>query len=173
VNESLKARAMDEFKLYWFCTVYLFIALGTFMLYRRLVLAEAGVPYLNYGIAAVEAMIIAKVVLIGRALHLGKRYEGAPLAASVAYKSIVFGVIVLLFGVLEHVVTGLLRHRTGAQIVDDLFNLGIYELLARMLMMMIAFVPMFAFWELGRVVGTTELRDLFLKRQRPHEAEVG
>ena len=58
------------------CAAYLFVALGSFMLYRRLVLAEAGVPYLNYGVAAIEAMIIAQVILIGRAFKVGTRFEG-------------------------------------------------------------------------------------------------
>jgi len=162
MNAELKARAFEEFKIYWICTAYLFVALGSFMLYRRLVLAEAGLAYLNYGVAAVEAMIIAKVILIGRALKVGTRFESRPLWISVGYKSVMFGVVVLAFGIVERVVTGVFRHQTWPEIVENLENIGIYELLARMLMMMIAFVPMFAFWELGRVIGSVKLRALFL-----------
>ena len=65
-TKSLKERAGEEFKAYWLITVYLWVFLGSFTIYRRLILAETGVPYLHYGIALVEAMVIAKVVLIGR-----------------------------------------------------------------------------------------------------------
>ena len=162
MNANLRARAIREFKIYWICTAYLFVSLGSFILYRRLVLAEAGLPYLNYGIAMVEAMIIAKVILIGRALNVGTRFESRPLAVSVAYKSVMFGLVVLAFGILERLITGLLQHKSLADIARNLGNVGIYELLARMLMMTIAFVPMFAFWELGRVIGPVKLRGLFL-----------
>ena len=171
MTSDLKAKALEEFKLYWFCVAYLFVALGSFTLYRRLILAEAGVPYLNYGIAAIEAMIIAKVILIGRALKVGTRYEGRPLAVSVAFKSIMFGLVVLAFGIVERIVTGLFKHDALAAILRNLADVGIYELLARMLMMMIAFIPMFAFWELGRVIGPTRLRALFL--EEPPRASGG
>jgi hypothetical protein len=161
MNSDLKARALEEFKLYWVCAAYLFVALGSFMLYRRLILAEAGLPYLNYGVAAIEAMIIAKVVLIGRALKVGTRFESRPLVISVAYKSIMFGLVVLAFGIVERLVTGLFQHKSLPEIVRNLEEIGIYELLARMLMMMIAFIPMFAFWELGRVIGSVRLKELF------------
>jgi hypothetical protein len=163
MNSVLKARALEEFKLYWLCTAYLFVALGSFILYRRLILAEAGLPYLNYGVAAIEAMIIAKVVLIGRALKVGTRFENRPIAISIAYKTVIFGLVVLAFGVLERVVTGLIRRQTMAAIVQNLESVGIYELLARVLMMTIAFIPMFAFWEVGRTIGLTQLRALFLE----------
>jgi len=162
MRADLKERALEEFKLYWICVAYLFISLGSFILYRRLILADAGVQYLNYGIAAIESMIIAKVILIGRAMNIGTRFESRPLVLSVAYKTLTFGLVVLAFGILERIVTGLFHHKTWQEIVETFVSLGIYELMARVLMMMIAFIPMFAFWELGRVVGGDKLRLYFL-----------
>ena len=161
---DLKARAIAEFKLYWICVAYLFVALGSFIVYRRLILAQAGLPYLNYGIAAIEAMVIAKVILVGRALKVGTRFEGRPLAISVAYKSFLFGLVVLAFGVAERIVVGLFRRDGWHEIVATLANIEIYEALARMLMMVIAFIPMFAFAELARAVGEDRLKALFLGR---------
>lgn len=162
MRSDLKERALEEFKLYWICVAYLFVSLGSFILYRGLILADAGVQYLNYGIAAIESMIIAKVILIGRAMNVGTRFENRPLALSVADKTLTFGLVVLAFGVLERVVTGLFHHHSWEQIVQTFFSMGVYELLARVLMMMIAFIPMFAFWELGRVVGGDKLKLWFL-----------
>jgi hypothetical protein len=45
------------------------------MVYRRLTLAEFGLTYLHYGFAFIEALIIAKVILIGDAFRLGRRFE--------------------------------------------------------------------------------------------------
>ncbi|MEX1323484.1 MAG: hypothetical protein AB1Z21_04730, partial [Synechococcaceae cyanobacterium] len=49
----------------------------------------------------------------------------------------------------------------------DLASLGVYELSARVLMLTIAFMPFFAFWEIGRVVGMQKLADMFFRRRQP------
>jgi hypothetical protein len=76
---SLKKRALEELKIYWIITLYLAVFLGSFTVYRRLILKEFGVAYLHYGFAFIEALIIAKVIPIGRAIGLGKRFECGPL----------------------------------------------------------------------------------------------
>ena len=84
---GLKERALEEFKLYWIITLYLWVFLGLFTVYRRLVVAETGDDYLHYGIALVEAMIIAKVVLIGRLFGFSRRFEDRALIVPVLYKA--------------------------------------------------------------------------------------
>ena len=163
-RESLKQRALQEFKIYWIITLYLALFLGSFTIYRRLILQEFGFAYLNYGFALIEALIIAKVILIGRAVGLGKRFERGPLFLSALYKAIVFGVLVFLFGIVEHVVEGLFHKKDWASILHGLTELGMYELLARIVMLVVAFVPFFAFWEVGRVLGSEKLSTLFFSR---------
>jgi hypothetical protein len=162
---SLKERAVEELKAFWLIALYLALFLSALTFYRRLILAEFGVTYLHYGIAVVEALIIAKVILIGKALRVGGRSEGSPLIVSVIVKSISFGALVLLFGILEHVVEGLLHKKDWQEILHSLVEVGIYELLARMLMMIVAFIPFFAFWEIGRVIGPRKLSGLFFSKQ--------
>ena len=162
---GLKERAVEELKAFWLISLYLALFLGALTFYRRLIVAEFGVSYLHYGIAVVEALIIAKVILIGKAIGVGGRLERSPLIVSVIGKSILFGALVLLFGILEHVVEGLLHKADPQEILHSLVELGIYELLARMLMMIVAFVPFFAFWEIGRVIGPRKLSTLFFSKQ--------
>ncbi len=164
-RESLKDRALEEFKIYWIITLYLAVFLGSFTVYRRLILKEFGVAYLNYGFALIEALIIAKVILIGKAFGLGRRFERGPLFLSVLYKSILFGILVFLLGILERVVEAWI-HKTGwAGMLQGITELGLYELLARVVMLIVAFVPFFAFWEIGRVLGPGKLSALFFSKQ--------
>lgn len=158
---SLKQRALDELKVYWVITLYLWLFLGCFTVYRRLILAETGTAYLHYGLALVEAMIIAKVVLLGRMFGFSRRFEDRALIVPVAYKSLLFGLLVLLFGVLEHLVGGWLHHQGLLGGLQEIAAEGAYELAARTLMMMVAFVPFFAFTELGRVLGPGRLAAMF------------
>lgn len=161
---SLKQRALEELKAYWVITLYLWLFLGCFTVYRRLILAETGVAYVHYGIALVEAMIIAKVVLIGRVFGFSRRFEDRALIVPVLYKSIVFALLVMLFGIAEHLVEGWIHKRGLLDGLRQIAATGAYEIGARMLTLTVAFVPFFAFSELGRVLGMGRLARMFFAR---------
>jgi hypothetical protein len=163
---SLKERALEEFKAYWVITVYLWLFLGSFTVYRRLILAETGVPYLHYGIALVEAMVIAKVVLIGRIFGFSQRFDHLPLIVPVIYKSLLFALLVMLFGLLEKTLDGLIHHEGLAGGLNRIAGVGPYEIGARTVMLTVAFVPFFAFSEIGRVLRSSELGALFFAQRK-------
>ena len=163
-TRSLKERALEELKAYWVITLYLWLFLGSFTIYRRLILAETGVPYLHYGIALVEAMIIAKVVLIGRIFGFTKRFDQLPLIVPVIYKSLLFALLVLGFGVLEKTVEGLIHREVVLSGLQKISEVGRYEIGARTLMLTVALVPFCAFSELGRVLGMRKLVAMFIER---------
>ena len=156
---SLKEKALHELKIYWIITVYFVAFLGAFALYRRLILSEVGASYLTYGFKVVEALVVAKVILIGEAIGLGRRFESRPVITSVAVKSVLFGVFIVLFNVLEHIVEALI-HKLDWRSV--LLERGLDEILARSLVLMIALIPLFAFMEIGRVLGPGRLSSMFL-----------
>ena len=163
---SLKQRALDELKTYWVITLYLWLFLGSFAAYRKLILAETGVTYVHFGLALVQALIIAKVVLIGRVFGFSRRFEDGPLIWPVLYKSVLFALLVMAFGVIEHLVEGWIRHKGALDGLREIAAIGADEIAARMLTLTVAFVPFFGFWELGRVLGMPKLVDLFFSRTR-------
>jgi len=160
-HAELKERAAEELRVFGITALYLWAFLGSFTVYRRLILAETGVTYLHYGFALIEALIIAKVVLIGKMFGFTRRFEDKPLVVPVLYKSLLFGIFVLLFGILEHLVEGWFDKRGLWGGLHDFSEIGLDEICARVLMLMVAFVPFFAFWELGRVVGARKLAAFF------------
>ena len=163
--KSLKERAWEEFKAYWVITLYLWVFLGSFTIYRRLILAETGVPYLHYGIALIEAMIIAKVVLIGRIFGFTKRYDHLPLIVPVIYKSLLFALLVLAFGLLEKTLDGLIHREGVLSGLQKVAEVGPYEIGARTVMLTVALVPFCAFSELGRVLGLGRMGSLFFGKR--------
>ena len=136
---------------------------------RRLVLAATGVTYLHYGVALIEALIIAKVILIGRMFGFTRRFENKPLIVPVLYKSILFGIFVLLFGIVEQLVEGWFRGQGVWAGLHEIGEVGAYEIGARVLMLMVSFFPFFAFWEIGRVIGTPKLAAMFFSRRNALE----
>lgn len=168
---GLKQRMLAELRTFWIITLYLWVFLGTFTVYRRLILAETGVDYLHYGVALIEALVIAKVILIGRLFGFSRRFEEKPLIVPVLYKTVLFGLLVSLFGVLEHLVDGWLHRQGLLGGLHDLTDIGAYELGARTLTIVVALVPLVAVGEIGRVLGADRLSAMFFsRREAPGDA---
>lgn len=80
---GLRQRALEELRVFSLTALYLWFFLGSFTTYRRLVLAETGVTYLHYGIALIEALVIAKVIPVGRMFGFTRRFDQQPLIVPV------------------------------------------------------------------------------------------
>jgi len=165
---GLKEKALRELKEFWIIAVYLALVFAAFTWYRRLILREFDITYVHYGVALVEALVIAKVILIGRAIGLGERYQrDKGLIPAALFKSVVYGCFVALFSVLEHLIEGLIHGKHVADILHGLAGPRRDEILARTLVLMITFVPFFAFWELSRLLGDGKMSGLLFKKTSP------
>ena len=158
---NLRDKALAELREFWYISIYLILFLGCFNLYRRLILEDAHLPYISYGFRLVEALIVAKIVLIGEALGLGRSDGNRPLFVSVLRKVVLFGLFIVAFSIIEHAVEALLHHEDWHGVVRQVLSIGYYEMLARTLVMLIALIPFFAFVELERVLGPGTLARLF------------
>jgi len=159
-----KGKIVDELVEYVVNLVYLAFFLVAFAWYRRLILAEYDIPYLNYWVPLIEAAILAKVIMVGDLMRLGRGLERTPLLVPTLYRTVVFSALVGVFSVLEHTVGGLLHGKGLTEGLAELASKGRYELLAECVVIFCAFVPFFAFKELEGVVGKNRLRDLFWRR---------
>jgi hypothetical protein len=162
---GLKARLLAETKTYLLICAYLALFLAAFTNYRRLVLREYQVGYVEYGFSVIEALILGKLIIIGRALRVGERFAHRPLIIPTLYKTLCFGVLVVIFTMLEHTVVGLWHRESAGVIVERMFSLGKWEILARVLMMVTALAPLFATWEVARCMEEGWLFRLFFKRR--------
>ena len=167
---QLKEKAAEEFRLLLLISAYLAAFFVAFLTYRRLISREFGVTTFHYGCALVEALIIAKVILIGKALGLGKKAVHRTLAISVLRASLIYGILVGVFAVLEHVIEGLLHGKTLGASIEAFLSMGIYEILGRTLVIFVAFIPFFAFWELSKLAGDRKVFDIFFRKGGAHTA---
>lgn len=161
---QLKEKAKEEFRLLLLITAYLAAFFVAFLTYRRLISREFGVSSFHYGYALIEALVIAKVILIGKALGLDRKGERKTLAYSVLRSSLAYGALVGAFAVLEHVIEGLIHGKTLVASMEGFLDQGIWEILGRTLILFVAFIPFFAFWELSHLVGDRKPFDLFFRR---------
>jgi hypothetical protein len=170
-KKSLKEKIFHEMVEYWVTFCYLTLVFAAFTQYRRFVLAAHDITYTNYGIAVIEALILAKVVLIGDALRLGRNLDQRPLIYSTLFRTVVFTLFVALFSIIEHAIKGLWHGKGVAGGIDDFFGKGPHELLANSLVVFVSFIPFFAFKELGRVLGVEKIRALFFRRRDDQGSE--
>ena len=162
-----KQKLVHEMVEYYMNFVYLAFFLVAFTWYRRLTLAEYNIQFLEYGMPLIEAAVLAKVIMIGDLLGLGRRLAHKPLIVPTLYRAVIFSVWVAVFSLMEKTVSGLLHGKGLTGGVEELASKGPYELLAQCLVMFAAFIPFFAFKELEQVLGQDKLRDLFWNRATP------
>ena len=162
---NLKKKILHELAEYGITVIYLTLMFAAFTQYRRLVLAAHDITYTNYWVAVIEALILAKVVMTGDLLHLGRRLDQKPLIYSTLLKTVVFSLFVGAFTLIEHVIKSLLSGKGLAAGLIDFLGKGPHELLAGCLVIFVAFIPFFAFRELGRVLGEGKIWALFFRRR--------
>ncbi len=160
-----KQKIFHEMFEYWMNFFYLALMFGAFMSYKRLILAAHDIDYTNYGIAVIQAAVLAKVIMLGGVFRLGRALEKKPLLFSTLYKTVVFSIFVGAFKFIEHMIKGLLQGKGLMQGLADHFGKGHHELLANLLVMFVAFIPFFAFKELGRVLGEGRVWELFFRKR--------
>ena len=158
-----KQKVVHEMVEYWVIFIYLAIFFSIFITYRRLILEQYQISYLHYGIGVIEAAVLAKVILLGDALRLGRKHEKKPLIVPTLYKTIIFSMWAAVFKILEELLRGLMHGRGLAGGMYDLLSKGWYAILAYMLVLVSALVPFFAMRELSRVLGGEKVRTLFFR----------
>jgi hypothetical protein len=147
-------------------SAYFAVILVGFNVYERLVLSEYAVDYAQVGVSLVEALVLAKVVLLADAVGLGERYRDRPLIVPTLYKSLVLCLAVLVVVALEHFVKGLIRGQSPAVVWSAIRRGGWKEPAARVVMIVVALIPFCALREIGRqLAGDDEpLRRLFIRK---------
>jgi len=150
---------------YFFNFAFLAVFLIAFAWYRRLILAAYHIQYLGYWAPLIEAAILAKVIMIGDALRIGRSLQNRPLAVITLYRTVVFTLFVVLFSFLEHIVGAMIHGKTAADGIAEIANKGIYEVLAWCVLILAAFLPFFAMKEVERVFGVEKVREMFWRGQ--------
>ena len=151
VHELVEFAALFLYLAFFFC------ALAT---YSMLLLSEFHVRYLSYAFALLNALVIAKVIMIGELAGFGRRHEHRSLLVSSAYKALIFGLLVLAFHIAEEAI----KHRLhGVKLTDAIHQVRGDELLGRILIIFCTFVPLFAFREFRRVLGEDRFNTLVFR----------
>ena len=164
-GKSLKQRAYHELKEFLVMTIYLWVVLGLFVLYKSVVLAQYHInDGVEYGFAILNALALAKVMLIAQSLHLGDRYNEEPLIYTTLVKAALFSIVLAIFKILEVYGVGLYHHKTFQESIAELGGGTGKGILTLTLLLFVVLVPFVAYGELKRVMGEEAVADLMFHR---------
>jgi hypothetical protein len=162
-GKTLKQKAYSELKEFLAVSLYLAIFLGMFVQYKSVILAENQINFIGHGIALLNALALAKIMLIAKAFRPASSSEDAPLIYPTLFKSAIFAVILAVFKVLEDATIGYFHHESFTESIADLGGGGWKALFVLLVILFIILIPLTAFGELDRVVGEGKIRNLFLR----------
>ena len=157
---SLRHRATEELKEFLILSFYLYVSLGAIIIMKSAILKSVGVEFDVWGIAVIKALLLAKFMLIGKALRLGES-KTKPLAWPTLYQSALTLVLLIVLTTLEEILVGALHHRTINESLTHVAGDRLEIVLATFLIMFLILVPYFAFRNLAEVLGPGVLPRLF------------
>ena len=163
-KSTLKERAIHQLREFSAMFLYLWALFALLVINRSVVLAREAHDFQAHGFALINALVMAKVLLIGEDLNLGNRFRHKPLLYSIFYKCFVFAIFLIAFHVLERVIVGVWSGRAITQSFPDIGGGSLKGILALGATVFVALIPFFAFREISRVIGSSELWSLLLSR---------
>ena len=159
---SLKARLYEELRKLLMIFAYLWLVFFVFLVHEWVVLADNHIGFRFYGLAAINSLVLSKIMLIAEGLRFGERFDDKPLIIPIAYKSVLFSVSLVVAYILEEIALGWFHGKSVAESFPQIGGGGVVGTLCVAGLLCIALVPFFAFREIARAMGEVEFRSLML-----------
>ncbi len=163
----LRQRAIHEFREFLFLSAYLYVTLGAVILMQTATLHAEGLDITPWGSALVKALVLAKFMLVGRAMGIGERNLAGPLIWPTLHKTFAFLVLLIVLILVEEAVVGLFHGRPVAASLRELAGPRLPETLAGILVMLLVLLPYFALRVLDEALGEGTLVRMFLVARTP------
>ncbi len=162
-KRSLKQRAVHGMREYLVISLYLFIVFSLFTIYKSVILAEHHIDFTLHGFALINALALAKVMLIAQELHLADQFRDAPLIYPTVLKSFVFTILLAGFKIAEQAAVGMYHGKPFDKSLSDLGGGSWQGILSLTGLLFVVLIPFFGFTELRRVLGRDRLVGVFFR----------
>jgi hypothetical protein len=163
-GRHLQEKAVHEARSFVFIFLYLFILFALFTIHEAIILEQHHIDYRYAGFALVNALMLAKVMLVAEDLRLGQRFDDRPLIYPVLFKSVLFAILFICIRVVENVIMGVWDGKTVLESLPGIGGGGIKGVVSVAIIESFALIPFFAFADISRVLGPTALHTLIFKR---------
>jgi hypothetical protein len=169
---SFKGWLIHEIKRFVWIFLYLWVLFGLFVLNERIILGQRGIGFTSQGFALVNALVLAKVMLVAEDLKLGGRFGHYPLVISIAIDSALFATLFLGVHVLEEVIVGVIQGRSAVASVPAIGQGGLPGAITAAVILFFALLPYFMFTNLSRIIGPDRFKGLLLRSPAALQTEL-
>jgi hypothetical protein len=157
LQSSLK-KPHEGLKNYLILACYLWVVFALFVSYRSVILSEHRILFAPHGLALVNALVLAKVMLVAQKF-VDQWFNEIPLLYTTLCKSAAYAVLLGWLKTVEETAVGLWRGFSGKEsIVLAIGHRTLTGTSLLMAMLAVVLIPFFAFTELSRVLGEEERR---------------
>jgi hypothetical protein len=147
--------------------LYLFVVFSLFLVHKSVVLAQHQIDFALEGFALINALALAKVILIGEELKLVDQFRDAPLIYPTLVKSFVYSILLTCFKIVEGAAVAMYHGRSFGAIANVFSGESWKESLAITVLLFVVLIPFFGFGELRRVFGKDTIAGVFLRPRHP------
>jgi hypothetical protein len=165
-KQSWFSKLLIEIRTYYMLSLFLFLFLCSLSFYKNLILEKDSLSNIQYWYNFVEALILAKILLIGMFLRLGERFLERSLIIPTIYKTIVFCLFIIFFAFLEHFVVGLLSGKGLSELSATITYKYFIGIMGRIPIFISVSLPLFGLMEVSRIMGKNRLFTLFFRRSQ-------
>jgi alkylhydroperoxidase/carboxymuconolactone decarboxylase family protein YurZ len=159
---SLKAKAAEEFRRFLILFFYLWLLFGVFVLNQGVVLREQGINFTMQGMAVINALVFAKVMMVFEMFDPGGWLRKRPLIYPIFYETLLLSVLILVVHILERLIEGLIHGKTAMESLPSIGGGGLAGLLSASVILFVALLPFFGLRNLGLAMGAGRLRAMLL-----------
>jgi hypothetical protein len=160
----IKEKGVEEARKFVWIFLYLSLLFGLFAVHKSLLLNEKHLLY-HQGFAIINALVLAKIMLVADMFHIGESLKAKPLVYPIVFNSAVYSVILMVFHYIEEILVGVLRGKSAMESVPTVGGGSLESIFVVGLIIFVVLTPFFALREIGAVVGSGKLFELFFLRR--------
>lgn len=162
-KRTLKQKAVHEVSEYLVISLYLFVVFSLLVFHKSVILGERHIDFALHGFALINALALAKVMLVAQELHLADQFRNAPLIYPTLLKSFVFTIVLACFKIAEDAAIGMFHGRSFHESISELGGGSWKGILTLTMLLFVVLIPFFGFTELRRAFGEDRLVGAFFR----------
>ncbi len=166
MNATLKEKVGREAKRFLVIFLYVWAILALFALHKNFLLKLH--PFAGQLLAIINAAVLGKVILVLEMFKVGEaQLQGRPAIWRILGKSVIFGLMLLAFRVLEESLKGWFRDKTFAESLAEIGASNLIEFGMLALIITVALIPYFFLHEIVNALGRPKLQEILFGATTP------
>lgn len=157
----------EEVRSYLLSFFYFWVLLGAFTMHQEIALRERDIGFAPHGWALINALVLAKVMVVAEKLRLGSRIVPHPLIYPIVIEAFLLALLFIAIHVLEHVIGGMIAGETVAASIPLIGGGGFLGLSFAAISVFIALIPFCGFRQLSLALGPGRLHSLLFDAPPP------